>query len=143
VDLDADSDAGVVLDDVGVLGEGLCVAGRGCSAIGGGMNMVKVADPAAGEPAALVAKDRELPQRAGEASGGGLHADQAPIERVAEEPSNQHPRRILPGGGVGDPAGDLSGNRAISAQPSWLLVQSQHGGRGQHDLSLDSPLSRH
>jgi hypothetical protein len=109
-------DAGVVLDDVGVLGEGLCVAGRGCSAIGGGMNMVEVADPATGETTTLVAEDRELSQWGGEPSGGGLHAEQAPIERVAEEPSNQHPRRILAGGGVGDPAGDLGGNRSISAQ---------------------------
>jgi hypothetical protein len=105
--------------------------------------MVEVADPTTGETTTLVAEDRELSQWAGEPSGGGLHAEQAPIERVAEEPSNQHPRRILAGGGVGDPAGDLGGNRSISAQQRGLLVQSEHGGRGQDDLRFDAPLSRH
>lgn len=61
----------------------------------------------------------------------------------SQQPSDQHPRRIRCGGGVCDPAGDLSGNRSIAAQQGWLLVQSEHGARGQHDLSLDSALSRH
>jgi hypothetical protein len=131
----------VVAQHVRVLRECLRVVGAGRTTVTGWNDVVQVAYRAAGQPAGLIAKDREVTQRPGEQAGLGFHRDQPPIHRVTEQPPHQQPPRSVPihpdaasagatrgatrgarvggeavvAGGVGDLAGDLGRDRAVAA----------------------------
>jgi len=76
-----DGDLGMVLEDVGELGEGLGVGGGGGAAVLVVADVVDLGDAPTAEAGVLVAAQRELAEPAGEAAGGGVHRCQPAVDR--------------------------------------------------------------